>query len=394
MTPDKKLPMREKMLPFAPPDIREEEVTEVVETLRSGWITTGSKVRRFEQAFADYVGADHAVALSSCTAGLFLSLWAHGIKEGDEVITTPYTFAATANVAIHLGARPVFVDVDPDTFNLDPGRLGRAITPRTRAILPVHFAGQPCDLEPILDTARQRGVPVVEDAAHALGALYREKRIGSVGDVTCFSFHAVKNLTTGEGGMITTSDAGLAARVRVASLHGMDRSAWEREGTAGAWRYEIRFPGYKFNMSDLQAALGLPQLRRLDESQRRREEIACLYAKALGDLPGVTIPRLKIPGKHAWHIYPLLLDLEHLRIERDQFIEEMRARNISTNVHFTPVHLHRYYRETFGYKEGDFPVAEDLFRREVTLPLYPRMTDGDVNDVIEAVKSVVRWSTS
>ena len=361
----------------------------MVDSLRSGWITTGHKVKRFEQAFAAYTGAPHAVALSSATAGLFLALKALGIGPGDEVITTPYTFVATINVILHCGATPVLADVRRDDFNIDPARIAAAITPRTRAIIPVHFAGRPCDMDAIGALAQQHNLAVVEDAAHAIGAEFRGRKIGTISPLTVFSLHAVKNVTTAEGGMVTTADAALAERIRVMALHGMDKDAWKRFAPGGSWRYDIVELGYKYNMMDLQAAMGIHQLAKVEQFRQRRLEIVQRYRQGLGSLPGLTLPDAPVNGRHAWHLYPLLADFPALGLTRDQFIERLNAENISANVHYIAAHLFSYYREHFGYKPGDFPVAEWLSDREVTLPLYTRLTDDDVDDVIAAVRRIL-----
>ncbi len=381
-------PRRGSFLPFSPPDIGQAEIDEVVDSLRSGWITTGHKVRRFEQQFADQVGAPQAVALNSATAGLFLALKALDIGPGDEVITTPYTFAATVNVIIHAGATPVLADVRGD-FNIDPAAVAAAVTTRTRAVIPVHFAGRPCDLDAIGGIAQRHGLAVIEDAAHAIGAECRGRRIGTIGTATVFSLHAVKNVTTAEGGMVTTGDRSLADRIRVMALHGMDKDAWKRFAPGGSWRYDIVELGYKHNMMDLQAAIGIHQLARLEHFHRRRLEIVRRYRTGLGDLPELTLPDSAVDGRHAWHLYPVLADCGRLAVGRDRMIELLAEENISVNVHYVPVHRFSYYRERFGFRDGDFPVAEGLSDREITLPLYTRLTDGDVDDVIAAVRRTI-----
>ncbi len=381
--------MRDSFLPYCLPLIGEEEIQEVVDSLRSGWVTTGPKVKRFEQEFAAYVGAKHAIAVSSCTAALHISLAALGIGPGDEVIVPTLTFCATANVVVHLGATPVITDVD-ENFHMSLEAVGRAITPRTKAIVPVHYGGQACSLREILALAGNHGIPVVEDAAHAAGAEYAGSKIGSHGRAVCFSFYAIKNMTTGEGGMITTNDEDLAARIRLLSLHGMSRDAWKRYTVAGSWYYEVLEPGYKYNMTDVQAALGIHQLRRLDGFVRRRQEIAAMYDSAFSDLPEILLPP-RLPGRnHTFHLYPIRLNADLMQFDRSEFIDELRARNIGTSVHFIPLHRHPLYQERFGYAPEQFPVAESIYRGLLSLPLYPKMSDDDVEDVIRAVRAILR----
>jgi dTDP-4-amino-4,6-dideoxygalactose transaminase len=385
---------RASFLPFALPSIGDEEVAEVVDSLRSGWLTTGPKVRRLEADLAAYLGARHALAVSSCTAALHIALTALGIGPGDEVIVPTMTFCSTANVVVHLGARPVLVDVGPD-LNVTPEAIEAGLTPRTRAIVPVHYGGQPCDLEAIHALAARHGLPVVEDAAHAIGASYQGHRIGSdplaaPRSVVCFSFYAIKNMTTGEGGAIATADDELAEKMRLLTLHGMSRDAWKRYTGTGSWYYEVVLPGYKDNMTDIQAALGIHQLRKLDGFIETRRRYARLYDEAFAALPEVETPIIRSGRCHVFHLYPIRLDLEGLAIDRAQFIEELRARNVGTSVHFVPVHLHPFYAGQFGYRPGDLPSAEALYRRIISLPLYPAMTEGDIADVIRAVIEIVQ----
>lgn len=361
---------RESFLPFVSPLIGEEEIAEVIDTLRSGWLTTGPKTRRFEEQFREYVGARHAIAVNSCTSALHLALTVLGVGRGDEVIVPTFTFCATANVVAHLGARPVLVDVDQD-FNVKPEAIEAAITPRTKAIMPVHLSGQACDLEAILAIAARHHLPVVEDAAHAVGATYRGKKIGTFGKITAFSFYATKNLTAGEGGMITTDDDQLAQRMRLLSLHGMNCDAWNRHSASGSWYYEVTEAGFKNNMSDLQASLGIHQLRKLDAFIATRTNYAQRFTAAFSAIPEIEPPVIHPHRQHAWHLYILRLKLERLRIDRAQFIEELRSRQIGTSVHFIPVHLQPFYQQTFGYRRGDFPNAEHLYERIISLPLYP-----------------------
>ena len=378
--------MRETFLPYALPFIGEEEIAEVVDTLRSGWLSSGPKVKQFEQDFAAYTGAAHAVAVSSCTAALHIALTALGIKPGVEVIVPTITFCATANVVVHLGGRPVIVDVDKHC-QIDPTEVERAINSRTKAIIPVHFAGQACDLNEILALGLAHGIPVIEDAAHAAGSEYDGKRIGTHGKVSAFSFYATKNMTTGEGGMLTTQDGDLAARMRQLSLHGMSRNAWNRYSAAGSWFYEVLEPGYKDNMTDIQAAIGIHQLRRLDSFIMRRRQIAACYRSAFSGIPGVQLP-VELPNRnHTYHLFPIRIDSELIGLDREQFIRQLQKANIGTSVHFIPLHRHSYYQKTFGYQPSQFPMAEQLFEGMFSLPLYPKMTDEDVSDVIRAVQT-------
>ncbi|MGH9645467.1 MAG: DegT/DnrJ/EryC1/StrS family aminotransferase [Bryobacteraceae bacterium] len=380
--------MRTQFLPYSLPSLGEEEIAEVADSIRSGWVTTGPKVKLFEQEFARYVGAEHAIAVSSCTAALHLTLAAHGIGPGDEVIVPTLTFCSTANVVVHLGAKPVLVDVTQDG-QMSVDALRAAVTPRTRAILPVHYGGQACPLEEISAIASLHGIPVIEDAAHAVGTTYQDRRIGTHGRATCFSFYATKNMTTGEGGMITTNDADLAGRIRLLSLHGMSRDAWKRYTQAGNWWYEVVEPGYKSNMSDLQAAMGIHQLRKLDGFIRRRRDIAARYQEAFADLPELRLPHDCPRRPHAYHLFPVRLVAGELSITRDQLIDELRLLNIGTSVHFIPLHRHPYYQATFGYNPEQFPGAECFFEGLLSLPLYPKMSNSDVEDVISALRAVV-----
>ena len=380
---------RQTFLPFAPPLVGEEEIAEVAATLRSGWLTTGPKTAEFERDFAAALGARAALALNSCTAALHLALLALDIGEGDEVVTTPLTFAATANVIEHVRASVVLVDVEPDTLNIDPAQVAGALTPRTRAILPVHYAGHPADLDALETLARPRGISVIEDAAHALPAAYRGRSIGSGENLAAFSFYATKNLTTGEGGMLTGPPE-LLARARTLALHGMSHDGWARYRQGGSWRYAVEAPGYKYNMSDIQASMGVVQLRRLDAAQQRRREIVDAYMAAFSDLDAVELPAERADVKHAWHLFPIRLRRGALRIGRDRFIRELAEHQIGASVHFIPVHLHPYYRERYGWRPNDFPVAAAAFQRLVSLPLSPALSDDDVADVIDAVETLAR----
>ena len=390
-------PVRARFLPFTLPLIGEEEIAEVVDSLRSGWITTGPKVKRFEEEFAQYIGCRHAIAVNSCTAALHIALTALDIGPDDEVIVPTLTFCSSANVVVHAGARPVLVDVGED-FNVQAETIERAITPRTKAIIVVHYSGQACDLAAVYDIARRHHLAVIEDAAHAVGAEYNGHKIGASyhtqalsldKHITCFSFYAIKNLTTGEGGMIVTSDPELAERIRMLSLHGMNRDAWKRYSSAGSWFYEVQEAGFKYNMTDIQAGMGIHQLKKLDGFIETRARYAGMYSEAFSEVPEIEMPLIHEDRKHAWHLYVIKLALERLKIDRAEFIEELRAQNIGTSVHFIPVHLHPYYREKFGYRHGDLKQAEYLYDRIVSLPLYPGMKEDDVHDVIRAVRNIL-----
>lgn len=380
---------RKDYLPFSPPALGEEELDEVIDTLQSNWITTGPKTMRFERAFSNYLGAPSALGLNSCTAALHLALITLGLGEGDEVITTPNTFAASVNVVEHVRARPVLVDVEEETLNIDVKCLETKISPRTKAIMPVHFAGHPADMEMIESLAQQYGLHVIEDAAHAFPAKYRGSFIGSGKNPTAFSFYATKNLTTGEGGMLTGSKE-LLEKARLFSLHGMNRDAWKRYEKGGSWFYEIVYPGFKYNMSDIQAAIGLQQLKKIQGFQNRRLEIVETYNRAFSVVEALQTPVEKEEVEHAWHLYVLRLRPGMLSIDRNRFIEELGKKNIGTSVHFIPLHLHPYYRKKYRYKDSDYPVAYSNYQRVISLPLHPGLEDGDVNDVIEAVYTVVK----
>ena len=381
---------RERFLPFALPQIGQEEIDGVLECLHSGWLTTGPKTRQFESEFATYVGARHALAVNSCTAALHLALEALGVEPGDEVITSPMTFTATAAVIEHLGARPVFVDVDPATLNLDAHRIQERITAKTRAILPVHFAGQACDMNTILQVARSRNLPVVEDAAHAIPTRYQGRLLGNLSDVTCFSFYATKNLTTGEGGMLTTERDDVAERVKLMHLHGMSRDAWKRYTESGSWAYEILAPGFKYNLSDVASAIGIGQLHQVEAFHARRREIARRYSNAFADLAGVHGPAVKDDFAHGWHLYVVQVDPAALSIDRDEFIRQLVARKIGASVHFIPLHIQPYYRDRYGFTASDYPNAFAAYQRILSLPIYSKMSDDDVEDVIGAVSDIAR----
>ncbi|MEG0308369.1 MAG: DegT/DnrJ/EryC1/StrS aminotransferase family protein [Clostridium sp.] len=380
---------RETFLPYAIPLIDDNDINEVVDTLKSGWVAKGPRTIEFEKNFAEYTGAKYAIAMNSATAALHIALIAAGVKAGDEVITTPMTFAATANTIIHAGATPVFVDIDPVTFCIDADKIEEKITDKTKAIVPVHYTGHACDMDKIRDIAKRHNLFISEDAAHAVETFYKGDLIGKNGDCACFSFYATKNICTGEGGMLTTNREDIAEKARVLSTHGMSKAAWNRYGKGGAWRYDIEYPGHKYNMFDIQAALAKTQMEKLDYMQDVRKHIVDKYTEAFKNLDGVKIPEVAEYTTHSWHLYVLRLDLGKLTIDRDKFIELMGEANIGTSVHFIPVHLMSYYRETYGYSEGDFPVAESYFDTIVSLPLYPKMTEVDTQDVINAVTEII-----
>jgi dTDP-4-amino-4,6-dideoxygalactose transaminase len=377
-----------KSVPFHVPLIDEEAIQAVVEALKSGWLTTGPKTKAFEEAFARHIGVRHALAVSSCTAALHLSLEAIGLKASDEVLVPTLTFTATAEVVTYFKAKPVLVDVDPLHFNLSLEDVEGKITPKTRAIIPVHFAGHPCPMNPILALAAAKGLTVVEDAAHAIPARYRGRNVGTLSPLTAFSFYATKTLTTGEGGMVTTDDDSLADRISLMRLHGMSHDAWKRYTAEGSWRYEIMEAGYKYNLTDPQAALGMIQLSKSEQMWRRRAEIAQKYDRALAPLEAYRTPKVAPDVQHAWHLYVVLIEPSVLRIHRDQVIEELRQLGIGTAVHFIPLHLHPYYQRTYGYRGGEFPVAENYFDRCISLPIYPGMTNEDVDCVIEGLQEI------
>lgn len=388
---------RTTFLPFALPDIDQREIDLVVDALQSGWITTGPKAKQFETEFAATVGAKHAIALNSCTAAMHLGLEAVGVGPGDEVITTPYTFAASAEVIRYFDAKPVLVDICPGDFNIDPALIEAAVTPRTKAIIPVHIAGAAADLDAIYDIAARHGLAIIEDAAHAFPTTYKGRMIGQtinrpdgvqLPHIVAFSFYATKTLTTAEGGMITTDDDALAERCRIMGLHGISKDAWKRYTAEGSWYYEIIAPGFKYNMTDIAAAMGLAQLHKADTMTKRRTEIAQQYNAAFAAHPALQTPSDAAFGSHAWHLYMLRLNADRLAIDRAAFIEQLKVHNIGSSVHFIPLHLHPYYRENYGYEPDDFPVAYSEYSREISLPIYSKMSDRDVDDVITAVLAI------
>lgn len=398
--------MNSPFLPFALPCLAEEEINEVVDTLRSGWLTTGPKTRRFEQEFAEFVGANYALAVNSCTAGLHLALEAIGIQPGDKVVTSPYTFTATAEVIRYLGGDPVFVDIHPHTFNLDVQQLAVTLSKikGIKAILPVHFGGQACEMAPILQLAKDWELPVIEDAAHALPTYYRGKPVGSLGDLTVYSFYVTKTLTTGEGGMVVTDRADYAERIKLTRLHGISRDSFQRSqpvdgpesdvkdniktSIPNSWYYEVVMPGFKYNMTDIAAALGIHQLRKALIFRQRRAEIAQQYTEGLQELP-LTTPYVHPDSSHAWHLYVIQLHLDSINFSRDRFIEKMTEAGIGVSVHFIPLHLHPHWKAQYGFLPEDFPIALQVYQRAVSLPIYPSMTDEQVHRVIDTVRKIL-----
>ena len=385
---------RSDYLVFGSPALGEQEIAEVVATLRSGWIGTGPRVQRFEREFAEYVDSPHAVAVSSCTAALHLALLALGVGPGDEVIVPAMTFAATANVVVHTGARPVFADVDRTTLCLDAEDASRRVTARTRAIIPVHFAGRPCEMDSILALSRDHRLAVVEDCAHAIETLYHGRHAGLLGDFGAFSFYVTKNVITAEGGMVTTRDAAAARRLKTLGLHGLDADAWMRYSDSGYRHYEVVEPGFKYNMTDLQAALGIHQLARVEQNLVRRQAIWVRYDAAFADMP-IFLPAPEAPGtRHARHLYTLLLDIDRLRVDRDAVQAALHELKIGTGIHYRALHLHRYYSDTYGYARGDLPNSEWISDRTLSLPLSPKLDDDDVDDVIHAVRRTLTALTA
>ena len=382
--------MREQFLVFGAPAIEDAEIQEVVATMRSGWLGTGPRVARFEREFAAYKGAEHAAAVNSCTAALHLALLASGVKPGDEVITTALTFCATVNAIIHAGATPVLADVDPVTMNIDPADVTRKLTGRTKALVPVHFAGRPCDMKSLSGLAERHGMKMIEDCAHAIETVYLGRKAGTFGDFGCFSFYVTKNVVTGEGGMVLTRREEDLARIKVLALHGMSKDAWKRFSDEGYKHYQVVDAGFKYNMMDIQAAIGIHQLERVEANWQRRQEIWRRYDEAFADLP-ITRPAVPEPDtRHAYHLYTLLIDERTARTSRDHFLDGMTRRNIGVGVHYLSIPEHPYYQEAFGWRPEDFPNAMRIGRQTVSIPLSARLSNSDVEDVIAAVRSIVR----
>lgn len=381
--------MNENFIVFGSPIIEQPEIDEVVDSMQSGWLGTGAKVGRFEEMFREYKGADFAIAVNSCTAAMHLSMLALGIGPGDEVILPVMTFAATANAVIHSGATPVFVDCDRRTMNIDPDEILAKLTPKTKAIMPVHFAGRPCEMATILEIARSHGLRVIEDCAHAIEAEYHDMATGTIGDIGCFSFYVTKNIVTGEGGMVITDDKDVADKIKILALHGMSKDAWMRFSDQGYKHYQVVYCGYKYNMTDMQAAIGIHQLPRVDRYWNRRSQLWARYDRELAGLPAVLPFKAEADTRHAYHLYTLLLDVENLRLTRDQFLDEMTKRDIGVGVHYISLNLHPFYQEYCGCRPGEFPNAEWISERTVTIPLSARLTDDDASRVIEAVRDIL-----
>ncbi len=381
-------PVRDTLLPYGRQSVDQSDIQAVVEVLRSDWLTTGPKVGEFEESFASYAAVGHAVSFSSGTAALHAAAFTAGLKPGDEAITSPLTFAATANCILYQGATPVFADVVSDTLNIDPEQVEKRITARTRAIFPVDYAGHPADLDSIIQLARKHDLIVIEDACHALGAEYKGSRVGRIADMTVFSFHPVKHITTGEGGMVTTNNPKFAETLRCFRNHGISSDARQRQ-SAGQWHYEMVLLGFNYRLPDIVCALGIEQLKKLEPNLSRRREIAAIYDAAFRQLPGIIPPVVKSDVNPAWHLYPIRLDLEKLSVHRGQIFRALRAENIGVNVHYIPVHLHPYYRDRFGYRGGEFPVAEAAYSQLISLPMFHSMSEQDIADVIHAVKKVL-----
>ena len=380
--------MRKDFLIFGSPLIEQPEIDEVVATLKSGWIGTGPKTHKFQDAFREYKGSKYAVALSSCTAALHLALEVLKLEPADEVIVPAMTFAASANTIVHAGAKPVFADCERDTMNISPADIERRITPRTKAIMVVHMAGRSCEMDKIMAIARKHELTVIEDAAHAVEAEYKTKKVGTIGDIGCFSFYVTKNLVTAEGGMALTDNEEYAKRMQILSLHGMSADAWKRYGEEGYKHYDFVEVGYKYNMTDIQASLGLHQLARIEAHYERRKEIWALYMKGLANLPLILPAPIPKDTRHALHLFTILIDTDKTRITRDEFLNEMTKRNIGTGVHFRALHLQSYYKKLLRHKKGDFSNSEWIGDRTVSIPLSAKLTDEDVTDVVEAIKDI------
>jgi dTDP-4-amino-4,6-dideoxygalactose transaminase len=383
-----------RFLVFGSPQIGKEEIEEIIDSLESGWIGTGPKTAKFEQLVSEYLGTKFSLALNSCTAGLHLSLLAAGVKAGDEVITSPMTFASTANVIEHIGATPILADIELASMNIDPREIEEKITKKTKAIIVVHFAGRPCNMDEIMRIAKKYNLKIIEDAAHAFGAEYKGKKIGTIGDLTVFSFYVTKNLITGEGGMITTENEDYANFIKIYSLHGLSKDAWKRYSDEGFKHYLVEAPGYKYNMMDLQAALGIHQLSRFDENQQKRKVIWLRYQEAFADLPIITPQEPEPDTIHAMHLYTILVDLNELQADRDTIVNALHAEGIGIGIHFIALHFHPFYKNKYGFKRGDFPNSEFISDRTISIPFSAKLTSTDVEDVIKAVRKVVLYYKS
>ncbi|KAA0258996.1 DegT/DnrJ/EryC1/StrS family aminotransferase [Deferribacter autotrophicus] len=384
-------PVRDSFLVFGQPDISDDELNEVIDTIRSKWIGTGPKTHKFQEEFRKYIGAKYAHATNSCTAALHLSLIAAGIKPGDEVITTPMTFCATANAIIHAGATPIFVDIDKTTLNIDVNKIEEKITKKTKAILPVHFAGRPCNMDKIQEIAKKYNLVVIEDAAHAIEAYYKNKKIGTIGDLTCFSFYVTKNMTTVEGGMVTGNNEELINKIRILSLHGMDKDAWKRYSDEGYKHYMVVEAGFKYNMTDIQASFGLHQLKKINENFEKRKKIWKMYDEAFADLPLIKLANPDDSGLHARHLYIMILDLGRLKVNRDYILEALTKENIGVGVHYISLHKHPYYKNLLNLKDDDFPNSSFISDRTISIPFGSYLSDRDVEDVINAVRKILTF---
>lgn len=379
----------DKFIPFAQPLFGKEEKDEVLDALDSGWVTLGPRTHQFEEDFAKYVGSKYAVAMSSCTAGLFLSLLASGISKGDEVITTILTFAATANPIVQLGGVPIFVDVMEDSLNIDVSKIEEKITKKTKALMIMHYGGQAVDMAKVKSLAEKYKLLIIEDAATAVGTEYKGTRIGNIGDATVFSFHAIKNMSTGDGGMVTTNNKNLYDKLCLLRLHGMSKDAWKRHSAVGSWRYDVSLPGYKFNMTDIQAALGIQQLKKLDKFIAVRQKYASIYDEKFSKIAEIRIPHNDTSNRHARNLYTVQIDISKLTITRDQIVEEMKKRNVGANVYYMPLYELSFYKKDLKVKPSDFPVAQKVFKKMLTLPLYPKMTIEEVNYVADTLIEIV-----
>jgi UDP-4-amino-4,6-dideoxy-N-acetyl-beta-L-altrosamine transaminase len=384
-------PIREEFLPYGTQWLNDKEIEEVVDSLKSSWITTGPKMRLFEDNFKKYIGSKYAIAVNSGTAALHISTSSIDIKPGDEVITTPLTFVASANCVVYRGGTPIFADIKKDTYNIDPNEIRKKITSKTKAIIPVHFAGQPCDMDEISEIAEENDLFVIEDAAHAVDAEYKGKKIGNISNLTVFSFHPVKNMTTAEGGMVTTNDNDLYEKLLMFRTHGISKDATKRFAKDGGYHYDMQYLGFRYNLSELHASLGIHQLNKIEMFQKRRREIVNIYNRELADFEEITLPYVRSDIKHSWHLYILQLNLEKLKVDRDYIFNALREENIGVNVHYIPVHYHSYYQNRFGLKKGLLPKVEWLFPRLLTIPLFHKMNDDDVYDVINSLEKVLGY---
>ena len=384
-------PIRKKFLPYGTQSFDQKEIDEIIDTLKSDWVTTGPKMRLFEDKFKDHVGSKYAIAVNSGTAALHISTSCINIKPGDEVITTPFTFVASANCVVYRGGTPIFADIKKDTYNVDPIEIKKKITSKTKAIIPVDFAGQPCDYDEICEIAEENNLFIIEDAAHAVDSEYKGRKIGNISDLTTFSFHPVKNITTAEGGMVTTNNDELYEKMLMFRTHGITKDAVNRFGKSGGYYYDMQYLGFRYNLSELHASLGIQQLNKLESFQKRRHEVVKIYNRELHNIPEITLPYVKKDIKHTWHLYVIQIDYEKLTIDRDYMFKALREENIGVNVHYIPVHYHSYYINNYHLSKGMFPIVEELFPKILTIPLFPRMTDDDVYDVINALEKLIKY---